>query len=58
MLWGRNSVSEVSCLRVYVNQLRKKIEPNPSKPTYILREPWVGYRFVALTERTASKKEI
>ena len=50
LLWGRNSVSDVSCLRVYVNQLRKKIEPNPSKPTYILTEPWVGYRFAALTE--------
>jgi len=29
---------------VFVNQLRKKIEPNPSRPTYLLTEPWVGYR--------------
>jgi len=28
-----------------VNQLRKKIEPNPAKPKYLLTEPWVGYRF-------------
>jgi hypothetical protein len=27
-----------------VNQLRKKIEPTPSSPTYLLTEPWVGYR--------------
>jgi two-component system KDP operon response regulator KdpE len=28
-----------------VNQLRKKIEPDPAKPRYLLTEPWVGYRF-------------
>jgi transposase len=50
LVWGRNSVGDLSCLRVYVNQLRKKIEPNPSEPRYILTEPWVGYRFIALTE--------
>jgi transposase len=50
LVWGRTSVSDLTCLRVYVNQLRKKIEPNPSEPRYILTEPWVGYRFVALTE--------
>ena len=32
-------------LRVLVGSLRKKIEPNPSAPKYILTEPWVGYRF-------------
>jgi two-component system, OmpR family, KDP operon response regulator KdpE len=30
---------------VYVNQLRKKIEPNPASPKYILTEPCIGYRF-------------
>ena len=34
-------------LRFFVNQLRKKIEPVPSKPRYLLTEPWVGYRFAA-----------
>ena len=34
----------IAYLRVVVNQLRKKIEPKPSAPTYLLTEPWVGYR--------------
>ena len=35
---------QVDYLRVFVNQLRKKIEPTPSTPVYLLTEPWVGYR--------------
>jgi len=34
----------VDYLRVFVNQLRKKIEPKPSAPVFLLTEPWVGYR--------------
>ena len=41
---------EVEYLRVVVNQLRKKIEPEPSKPRFLLTEPWVGYRFAAPAE--------
>lgn len=44
-IWGPDYGNEVEYLRVFVNQLRKKIEPNPSKPKYILTEPWHGYRF-------------
>lgn len=44
-VWGPDYGDEVEYLRVFVNQLRKKIEPNPSKPKYILTEPWHGYRF-------------
>jgi len=44
-VWGPDYGNEVEYLRVVVNQLRKKIEPNPSKPKYLLTEPWVGYRF-------------
>jgi len=44
-VWGPDYGNEVEYLRVFVNQLRKKIEPNPSKPKYILTEPWLGYRF-------------
>ena len=44
-VWGPDYGDEVEYLRVFVNQLRKKIEPDPSKPRYLLTEPWVGYRF-------------
>lgn len=44
-VWGPDYGGEVEYLRVFVNQLRKKIEPDPSNPRYLLTEPWVGYRF-------------
>jgi two-component system, OmpR family, KDP operon response regulator KdpE len=44
-VWGPDYGNQVEYLRVFVNQLRKKIEPDPSKPKYLLTEPWVGYRF-------------
>ena len=46
-VWGPDYGEETELLRVAVNQLRKKIESDPSKPKYIRTEPWVGYRFVA-----------
>jgi len=46
-IWGPDYGDEVEYLRFFVNQLRKKIEPVPSKPKYLITEPWVGYRFVA-----------
>jgi len=44
-VWGPDYSSEVAYLRTFINQLRKKIEKDPSNPKYILTEPWVGYRF-------------
>jgi two-component system, OmpR family, KDP operon response regulator KdpE len=44
-IWGVHAVDQPEHLRVLVGSLRKKIEPNSSSPTYILTEPWVGYRF-------------
>ncbi|NOT28474.1 MAG: hypothetical protein HOP16_20525 [Acidobacteria bacterium] len=44
-IWGPNALDQPEHLRVLVGSLRKKIEPNPSVPKYILTEPWVGYRF-------------
>jgi two-component system KDP operon response regulator KdpE len=44
-IWGPHAVGQPEHLRVLVGSLRKKIEPNPSTPIYILTEPWVGYRF-------------
>jgi two-component system KDP operon response regulator KdpE len=44
-VWGGNYVDQNEYLRVFVGQLRKKLEPDSTKPRYILTEPWVGYRF-------------
>ena len=44
-VWGGGYTEQPEYLRVFVGQLRKKIEPDPSKPRYILTEPWIGYRF-------------
>lgn len=44
-LWGPEYGDEVEYLRVFVSQLRKKIEADPAHPRYIVTEPWVGYRF-------------
>jgi len=44
-IWGANFTEQTEYLRVFLGNLRKKIERNPSKPSYILTEPWVGYRF-------------
>src|SRR5215470_15874947 len=46
-VWGGDYVEQTEYLRVFIGQLRKKIEPDPAKPRYILTEPWVGYRFNA-----------
>lgn len=43
-VWGPDYGDQVEYLRVFVNQLRKKIEPDPSHPQYLVTEPWVGYR--------------
>ena len=46
-VWGGDYTEQHEYLRVFIGQLRKKIEPDPSKPRYILTEPWIGYRFNA-----------
>jgi two-component system KDP operon response regulator KdpE len=49
-IWGPNAVDQPEHLWVLMGQLRKKIEPNPAVPRYLLSEPWVGYRFVSRPE--------
>jgi two-component system KDP operon response regulator KdpE len=44
-VWGPNAVEQPEHLWTLVAQLRKKIEPDPTHPKYLLSEPWVGYRF-------------
>lgn len=45
-VWGGESVEQSEYLRVFIGQLRKKIELDPAKPQYIVTEPWIGYRFI------------
>ncbi len=49
-VWGPDYGDQVDYLRVFVNQLRKKIEAKPSNPVYLLTEPWVGYRLYLPTQ--------
>jgi len=44
-VWGWEYIDDVDYVRIYVAHLRKKIEPEPSSPKYILTEPGVGYSF-------------
>lgn len=45
-IWGPNAINQPEHLWVLIGQLRRKIEPDPSRPRLIVSEPWVGYRFV------------
>jgi two-component system KDP operon response regulator KdpE len=44
-VWGPDYGDELEYLRVFVNRLRKKIEPDPSKPQFLVTDAWAGYRF-------------
>jgi two-component system KDP operon response regulator KdpE len=44
-VWGPDYGDELGYLRVFVNRLRKKIEPDPSKPRFLVTDAWAGYRF-------------
>jgi two-component system KDP operon response regulator KdpE len=50
-IWGANAVSQPEHLWVLMGQLRKKIEPDPANPRYLVSEPWVGYRLQTDTHR-------
>ncbi|MEQ1870977.1 MAG: response regulator transcription factor [Vicinamibacterales bacterium] len=56
-IWGPNAVEQTEHLWSLVALLRKKIEPDPSRPRYLLSAPWVGYRFaVEPTESETSPR--
>ena len=46
-VWGPSYESETNYLRVYMAQLRRKLEPDPSHPRYLITEPGIGYRFIS-----------
>jgi two-component system KDP operon response regulator KdpE len=43
-VWGPDYGDELEYLRVFVNRLRKKIEPDPSEPQFLVTDAWAGYR--------------
>jgi two-component system, OmpR family, KDP operon response regulator KdpE len=45
-VWGSPDADHTEYLRVYIGQLRKKLEENPDSPRYFITEPGVGYRFI------------
>jgi two-component system KDP operon response regulator KdpE len=51
-VWGDGSLASPEYLRVYIGQLRKKLEAEPSRPRYLLTEPWVGYKFNPMGDYT------
>jgi two-component system, OmpR family, KDP operon response regulator KdpE len=55
-VWGPDYGDETEYLRVFINQLRKKIELDPRNPMYIHTEPWVGYRFEPPAEKTRTPR--
>ena len=55
-VWGPDYGDETEYLRVFINQLRKKIEPDPRHPRYIHTEPWVGYRFEPPAEKVRTNR--
>ncbi len=46
-VWGEGQVVSLDAVRVHISSLRKKLEPDPANPRYLVTEPWVGYRFIA-----------
>jgi two-component system KDP operon response regulator KdpE len=56
-VWGPDYGNETEYLRVFINQLRKKIEPDPAHPKYIHTDPWVGYRFEPTAAPVKAKKK-
>ena len=55
-VWGPDYGEETEYLRVFINQLRKKIEPDPRHPKYIHTEPWIGYRFEPVGKKSRAAR--
>lgn len=50
IVWGENHTQDVEYLRIYIHQLRHKLEKNPAKPQYLKTEPGIGYRLICETD--------
>jgi two-component system KDP operon response regulator KdpE len=56
-VWGRDTETEQQYLRVYVRQLRQKLEPDPNRPRFLVTEPGVGYRLLPHEPEPMGQKE-
>ncbi|MDA8388373.1 MAG: response regulator [Nitrospiraceae bacterium] len=57
-VWGPNFVRQTQYLRVYMTQLRHKIEADPARPRFLINEPGVGYRFKACIEKPGDGEDL
>jgi two-component system KDP operon response regulator KdpE len=57
-VWGKTYESETNYLRLFISQLRRKLEPNPQLPIYILTEPGIGYRLMAEVNPIAKSEDL
>ena len=55
-VWGPAYQSETNYLRVYLAQLRRKLEPDPARPRYLLTEPGMGYRFADDADTASARR--
>lgn len=56
-VWGPNYELETNYLRVYMAQIRRKLEPDPAQPCHFITEPGMGYRFEPEPQPTSSDPE-
>mgnify|MGYP003820473523 CR=1 FL=1 len=57
-VWGLNATDKEHYLRIYIHQLRQKVEPLPSQPRFVRTEPGVGYRFIQHEEGTGTEARL
>jgi len=57
-VWGPQYRAQTNYLRVYLGQLRQKLEPDPSRPRYLITEPGMGYRFDSPTDPTPTEDDL
>ncbi len=56
-VWGSSYENESNYLRLFISQLRKKLEPNPQLPSYIITEPGIGYRLADVSDSEMKEEE-
>lgn len=57
-IWGQAHTEDMQYLRVYISQLREKIEPDPKEPTFVVTEPGIGYRMEVFENKEAQESAV